>query len=139
MDQDPPIWFAFLAPLWVAAFIAASVMYRRRAGKPIFPRIPADARFVDRWASADFASNCLLVAVTDGELIVVPRFPFNLMFLPEIYGMEHRIPLKSISKVEIRKLFLSTSLFVTFGEQDRTLRLRVRDLVALEKALRRTG
>jgi hypothetical protein len=94
VDQGPPTWFAFLAPAWVAIFIALSIGYRRWSGKPIFPRIPANARFAEHWASGGFASNCLLVAVTDAALIVVPRFTFNLMFLPQIYGLEHVIPLR---------------------------------------------
>lgn len=33
-----------------------------------------------------------MITVTPKELIVTPRFPFNLMFLPEIYGMEACVP-----------------------------------------------
>ena len=84
----------------------------------------------------DFASNCLLVAVTDTTLIVVPQFPFNLMFLPAIYGLERNIPLATIKVVEIVKGFLGKSVLITYGDTDRRLRLKVREPFALENALR---
>lgn len=41
-----------------------------------------------------------MVAVTPDSLIVQPRFPFNLMFMPEIYGLEYHIPGLNIRSVE---------------------------------------
>ncbi len=99
-------WFMVFPVLWIAGWITASILYRRQRGKPIFPRIPADAIFKERTASGyslrNFlmrfggASNCLLVAVTERELIVTPFFPFNLLFLPELYGLEYRAPNSSV-------------------------------------------
>jgi len=139
MDQGPPPLLLFAAAAWVALVIGASVIYRRASGKPIFPRIPVHARFADRWASGDFASNCLLVAVSDNTLTVVPRFPFNLMFLPQIYSLEHNIPLATIKRIEIMKGLFARSVLIVYGDNDRSLRLRVRDPLALETALRRHG
>jgi hypothetical protein len=113
--------------------VLLSILYRRRAGKPLFPKVPADARYAERRGSAPFASSCLLVWVTADTLEVVPYFPFNLMFLPEVYGLERSIPISTIHKVE-RPRFLSLSnVIVTYGDEDRRLRLSVRrpnDLVA---------
>ncbi len=52
------------------------------------------------------AHNCLVVQVTDNELDIHPFVPFNWLFLPEIYGLEYRVPLANIvsSKI-IKKLF----------------------------------
>ena len=136
MDQGIPTWLLFAAPTWIALVIAISVFHRLWTGKPIFPRIPANANFAERGALGDFASNCLLVAVTDTTLIVVPQFPFNLMFLPAIYGLERNIPLATIKVVEIVKGFLGKSVLITYGDTDRRLRLKVREPFTLENALR---
>jgi hypothetical protein len=111
--QPPPAWFfplLFLAWAWVAGVIVASAVIRRRRGKPLFPRVPADASYAERWASGasqrswvtrlGAASNCLMVAVTPKMLIVTPRFPFNLMFLPEIYGLDLFLDRRAIRSVQ---------------------------------------
>jgi len=94
-----PFW---LGLAWIVAVIGGSVLFRSTRGKPIVPRAPADSLFVERWTSGRSldtpwgrlggASNCLMVAVTPREVIVVPHFPFCLMFLPEIYGLELAAP-----------------------------------------------
>ncbi len=44
-----PADLAALFPLGlIAACIGASIVYRRRSGKPVFPRAPDDAVFVER-------------------------------------------------------------------------------------------
>ena len=48
------------------------------------------------------ASNCLKVSVNDREIYIRPFFPFNLMFLPEIYDLEHRILKEQIVSLEKR-------------------------------------
>ena len=135
MDQNPfPSWFPFLAFAWIVFVIGVSIMFRRSRGKPVFPAVPADALYVDKSASGRWASNCLLVAVTDKALSVVPKFPFNLGFLPEIYGLERTIPLRNIREVRrLRGLGLGNNVAVDYGEAE--LRLKVRNPKAFVDAL----
>lgn len=98
-----------LATGWIALVIAASIVYRRIKGKPIFRRPIEHPLFLETWRSgrslrslvARFggARNCLWVAVTGDSLRVGPYFPFNLMFLPEIYGLECTIPGSAVRSV----------------------------------------
>jgi hypothetical protein len=133
MNQAIP--FA-LSLFWVGAVIAASIVIKRRHGKPIFPRLPQDALFKERKCSGRShknlitriggASNCLLVAVTDTELIVSPFFPFNLMFLPEIYGFDLRVKRSVIQSVEKKTGRLGTSVLVRFiGDHPAAMELRL--------------
>lgn len=135
MDQNPfPSWFPFLAIAWIVFVIGASIMFRRNRGKPVFPTVPTDAIYADKRASGRWARNCLLVAVTDKALSVVPKFPFNLMFLPEIYGLERTIPLRNIRDVRrLRGLGLGNNVAVDYGETE--LRLKVRNPQACIDAL----
>ena len=97
---DLPIW---LPPAWIACVVLLSVIVRKRSGKPIVPAVPENAIYADRNASGRWASKCLIVAVTSDAFIVMPKFPMNLMFLPEIYGLEYNIPRGEISRVDGRK------------------------------------
>ena len=100
----------------------------------MFPTVPTDAIYADKRASGRWARNCLLVAVTDKALSVVPKFPFNLMFLPEIYGLERTIPLRNIRDVRrLRGLGLGNNVAVDYGETE--LRLKVRNPQAFIDAL----
>jgi hypothetical protein len=125
MVQTPfPEWFPFLAIGWILLVVSASIVFRRSRGKPVFTSVPSDALFVDKRASGRWASNCLLVAVTDQALSVVPKFPFNLMFLPEIYGLERTIPLRDIREARrLGGLWFGNNVSVDYGEAD--LRLKV--------------
>lgn len=137
-------WFFFFPFLWIGGWIAASVIYRRIHGKPIFPRAPEGAIYKERMASGantghwlgriGGANRCLIVAVTGRELVVTPYFPFNLMFLPEIYGLEVRTPLSRIRKVEDRRWFFRDSVVVEFDE-GQGMRLILRDPAAFKRAL----
>lgn len=130
-------WFA-VTILWIVFWIAASIIYRKRAGKPIIPRFPADTIFAEKKASGRLASNCLMVAVTNQRFFVTPQFPFNLMFLPEIYGNEHDIPVSEILDVTCSSKWLGHNLFVTYGLRGpKKLRLRVRDPEAAREAIHR--
>lgn len=138
MVQNPfPVWYPFFAGGWILFVICASIVFRRRNGKPVFPSVPIDAIYVDKWASGRWASNCLLVTVTDKALSVVPRFPFNLMFLPEIYGLERTIALHSIRDVRrLRSLGLFSNVAVDYGDAE--LRLKVRKPDAFVDAVARS-
>lgn len=95
--------------LWVLLVIAASILYRKSQGKPIYPRKPGNAIFYESWASGHSkrdlltmiggARNCLMVAVTPERFIVRPNFPFNLMFLPEVYDLEYNIPRNQVRSI----------------------------------------
>lgn len=97
MSQPPD--YLFLAPLvWIGGWFAASIVFRLNRGKPLYPKAPGNALYRESWGSGRSlntlwgriggASNCLIIAVTRDQLVVTPRFPFNLMFMPEIYGLE---------------------------------------------------
>ncbi|MBF0408695.1 MAG: hypothetical protein HQM10_15210 [Candidatus Riflebacteria bacterium] len=114
IDTAFPVLFGG-ALAWIALWIVASIFYRRSKGKPFFPRKSDHDAFYESTGSGrsnrNFftrlggARNCLTVAVTDNSLIVQPKFPFNLMFLPEIYDLEYSIPKNRIHTIEERKFF----------------------------------
>ncbi|MCC6472901.1 MAG: hypothetical protein IT514_04065 [Burkholderiales bacterium] len=93
-----------------AALVAAgSVAYRLHQGKP-FLEPPRDGLLFfergvsgrsDRSALARLvgARGLLWVAVSGAELHVSPRFPFNLMFAPEAFGWDHRVPGRTILEI----------------------------------------
>jgi hypothetical protein len=143
-----PDWAPLFAPIWIIAVIAISALYRRALGKPVIPRLPKDAIFSERrcsgrslrtpWARIGGARNCLLVAVTKDELIVAPFFPFNLMFLPEIYDLEHQIGGAAIRDVEDLTGLLGRKIVICYDDRGlRKLELRVRKPDAFIDALRR--
>jgi hypothetical protein len=137
MDASPfPDWFPWLAMAWIPSVVLLSVLFRRSRGKPVVPKVPPNALYVERSASGRMASNCLIVAVTRETLIVVPRFPFNLMFIPEIYGLEHVIPVASVREVKVSDSRWRNNISIVFGV-DGKLGLKVRDPEALAAALRR--
>ena len=136
MDRFPPDWIFVVAPAWIAMVVLASILYRRYSGKPVYPRLPPNAAFAERGASAPFASRCLLVSVSETELTVVPQFPFNLMFLPEVYGLERTIPIAAITRVDTPTRLFGSNVVVTYGGARRTMRLRLREPLAFVKALR---
>lgn len=127
MDQSPiAVWYPFLTVGWIVVVIGLSIAFRRSRGKPLFPKIPVNAIYSEKWASGRWASNCLLVAVTQEALSVVPKFPFNLMFLPEVYGLERNIPIRSIRNVRpLRGYGVGNNVAVDYGEAE--LRLKVRN------------
>lgn len=129
------LWMMPVALAWVALVIGASVVVRRRRGKPIFTRVPDDAVYVERRASARWASNALVVAVTREALIVFPPFPFNLMFLPEVYGFERTIPLREVTDVRAVRRLSGLNISVEYGA-GREFSLKVRDPAALMAAMR---
>ena len=141
-----PDWAIYFPLLWIGGWITASVIFRRIHGRPILPRMPSGARYSERMASGwddgnwlrrlGGANRCLMVAITERELIVTPFFPFNLLFLPEIYGLELRVPLASIRNVEPgRRLFRDCMIVET--TEGRRLGLILRNPQAFMFAARR--
>jgi hypothetical protein len=140
------IWIFPLPFVWIAGVIAASIWYRRRKGEPIFPQAPGDAVFAETGCSGyslrsvfsriGGASNCLLVTVHDSQLAVTPSFPFNLMFLPEIYGLSVRIPVTAVAAVTPVTSFFRKALRIEFaGGGPAPIELVVRDRDGLARAL----
>ena len=131
LERYFPILFA-LGVTQLTVVIWASVRYRRSRGKPIIFRDVPDARFIDKSASGyshrtwftrlGGARRCLIVAVTHGRLIIRPFFPFNMMFLPEIYGLEYEVPLNQITHAERGRgsSFLGSSVRLRFRDTDGT-------------------
>ena len=129
--------FPWVPVLWIGGWIATSIVWRRKRGKPIFPRVPTGALFSRQWISGTSqrdvftqlggARGCLMVAVTGDRLIIRPNFPFNLMFLPEAYDLEHDIPRAHILSAELRRTLFGPSAVITFRRPDgriRTVELR---------------
>ena len=116
-----------LALLWIASVIVASVVYRRSTGKPVLFFTLHSASFLEGAASGHSndnffrqmgnARNCLVVGVVADRLIVRPFFPFNLMFLPEIWALEHEIRVRDVVRVELDELFWRKRLVVTFRDE----------------------
>lgn len=87
----------------------SSVVYRLSKAKPLLKPDFLDSRFNTTWCSGRSdrnilarltgAKNLLWIIVTRDHLHVSPHFPFNLMFLPEVFGWDHRIPGKTIMDV----------------------------------------
>ena len=137
-----PFWWLFaLAWGWMALVVVASVFYRRAKGRPIWYPDEARTLFVEKRASGNShrtwytklggANNVLFVAVTPEALVVRPHFPFNLMFIPEMYGLESRVPLGQLRSVETTRKMGQDVVDIEFetlsGATERvTLRLRHR-------------
>ncbi len=137
---------AIAAPfIWIAAVIAVSILYRLKAGKPIFPRAPKTAVFAEAWVSGRSlknllsrmggARNCLLVYVADGMLTVVPVFPFNLMFLSEIFGLEITTPTTMIGVEQVNGLFGKRLRISVEGSIREQIELSLRDPNGLQEAI----
>jgi len=130
-----------ISVLGLGGCVWASVVYRRSRGKPIVFTGVEGADYLETAASGHShrtwytrlggASRVLVVAVAGGRLIIRPRFPFNLLFMPEIYGMEYEVPVDQITSVQPRE-GRSSRVDVQFrdamnGLQTVTLYLRDRD------------
>lgn len=104
---------------WLTFLILASVIYRRRKGKVIFRPSFDQPLFLETWRSGyshrnvltrlGGASNCLWVAVDEKGLRIAPHFPFTLMFLPEIYGLEFHVSGDAIRSVERQEGLLTNN------------------------------
>jgi len=134
--------------IWIASVIAASIVFRRVTGRPIRAVAPGNSSFVETRASGRSlrkiisriggARNCLMVAVTTSKLVICPQFPFTLMFLPEIYGLEIDVPRSRIKDVRIEKGFFSRRVVVDYLSAhgaSRSFELRLSDPDAFRKAL----
>lgn len=118
-------WIFLIPILWIAGIGAVSILLRRSKGKPIFPQIKPDATFGERGCSGRSlkgllsmiggATNCLMVMVRHQRLVIVPQFPFNLMLLPEVNGLEVNVPLDAITAVRPVTSFFRKALRIEFS------------------------
>jgi hypothetical protein len=81
------------------------------------------------------AQNCLLVYVADGMLTVVPVFPFNLMFLPEIFGLELTVPTALVGVEQVEGLFGKRLRISTDSPTREEFELSVRDPHGLQESV----
>lgn len=131
--------------MWLAGWTAASIVYRRASHKPVRPTAPPDALYVERRTSGrnlrtllgriGGARNCLLVYVTAHDVVVTPHFPFTLMFLPEIYGLELSVPRAQVRLSERRTLVGRKSIIVSRQGEGDLLELRLRDVSGFQNAV----
>ena len=148
-----PVDPVMIAPAlaWIVAVTLASIGYRRVAGKPILFFSLDRARFLERTASGHSndnllrriggAANCLVVGIVDDRFVVRPFFPFNLLFLPEIYALEHDIPLSRIREVVLGRFLFWKQAVVSFDDErgrSRSMTLYLKDPDGLAKLLRPT-
>jgi hypothetical protein len=142
---------ALIPVLWVGLSVAA----RAIAGKPIvFFSVPG-AVFQERtasgcewdvwWRRFGSASNCLVVALTGTRLVIRPFTPFNLMLLPEVWGLEHDVPLRRLIGVQRERHWLQRGVMVRFRDEsgsERAMFLKLRreeDFLRHVQALPRDG
>jgi hypothetical protein len=141
-------WISLTAIL-CCGLAAGSLFYRTQKGKPILRPNFSELRFLETWCSGRSdrttlgswmgASRILWVAVTKDTLHVGPHAPFNLFFIAEAFGWDHRVPGRTI--VDIRESGLDSNLRgVLFRYRHRTgdlelLELSVSDHPGLLKAL----
>lgn len=146
MQADSALLSIPAAFIWLAAVVLASIIYRRRAGKPVIPRAPADAVFVERGCSGSSqrnlltrlggASNCLLIYVAEQNIHIVPQFPFNLMFLPEVWGLEMSAEVSKVSVSAPARSFGRASVILKVHEpHPKAFRIWLRDSLGLQQAL----
>lgn len=139
----------YVGAAWVLFIVILSVIYRTNKGKPVFFWSVPDADFIVHFASGHAgrhwylgfgaANSCLVVAVADGRFIVRPWFPFNLFFLPEIFGVECDVPLEWVTSVDCSdSRFSIRRIIVEFHDellQKHTMSLRLRDPERLAELL----
>jgi hypothetical protein len=128
----PSPWIPLIG---IAAVLAASLLYRKMHGKPLVYRRLEGTRFRQTnasgrshrswWTRLASAKSCLVVQVTDRELDIHPFPPFNWFFMPEIYGLEHRVALTDVRSAEVRKRIVRHSVDITIrtdrGDEKLTL------------------
>jgi hypothetical protein len=101
-------------------------VYRKTRGRPVlFFGLPG-ASYQHRTASGysqrswlskfGGASGCLVVTIANGHLIIRPFFPFNLFFLPQIYGLEYEVPLYRIRDARLKASLLRRRIDLEFRD-----------------------
>lgn len=132
----------------VGSVLVLSIAYRLYKSKPIFRPNFEQVRFLETWRSGwsnrdtltrlGGARNCLWIAVTQNELWISPHFPFNLLFIPEVFHLDFRIPGKAIVEMTHMSLGEESRGIIRFrhatGEED-SFEFTVKDLEEFRNAL----
>ena len=116
MDDEWAPW------VWIPVIFLASIIVRRLQRRPIFPRAPEGAVFSesmasgrsDGWRGLGGAGYCLMVWIDRETLTIVPFFPFNLMFVGAIWGLEQSIPRREVIQVKSHAGILRRTVVVTY-------------------------
>ncbi len=104
-----PIFHSIILWVKILSIPIASIVYRYVKKKPFFYKENPDANYQEKWRSGHAcnifqmfggARNCLWFSILKDEIIICPHFPFNLLFLPEIWGCEHHIKGKEIISID---------------------------------------
>ncbi|SFK22269.1 hypothetical protein [Caulobacter sp. UNC279MFTsu5.1] len=143
MDDRWNLLFIGFPIVWIVGLVTLSIIVRRRQGRPIFPRRPPAALFAEFLASGgpdgmlSGARNCLLVTVERDKLTIVPIFPFNLMFVGDIFGLDIVVPRHAVVRVERRPEMFRERVVVHYRrphKEDHFV-LYLRDPAAFEQAM----
>lgn len=130
--------FAFFIA-WFLFLLIASIVYRKVRRKKVLIPARHEVVFEERgasgrslrtwWTRLGGAYNCLVVSVTRSRLVVRPIFPFTLLFLPEVYDLEHSIGLTEITNINIQSGVFRQLAVVEFqeGQQLRRIEFTLRD------------
>jgi hypothetical protein len=138
-----------IAIILVFMIAISSVLYRLVKAKPLLQPDFPDSRFTETWCSGQSdrnslarlvgAKNFLWITVTKDHVHVSPHSPFNLMFLPEAFGWDHRVPGKTI--IDVREVSYGShghGALIRYrhatGDEE-WLELQVSDVPALMRAL----
>jgi len=79
-----------------------------------------------------------MVVLTPERLVIAPLFPFTLIFLPEIYGLDHDLDISAIREVVDRTGLLGRRITLTYaGPRLRRVELRLRHPDAFLDGLRK--
>jgi hypothetical protein len=137
-----------IVTILVVTIAVSSVVYRLSKAKPILKLHFSDSRFAETWCSGQSdrsvlarlagAKNVLWVIVTKDHLHVGPHFPFNLMFLPEVFGWDHRVPGKTIMDVRETSSGSHGRVLIRYRHKtgdEEVLQLQVSGVQTLLKAL----
>ena len=110
--------------VFLSAMAALSAVYRMLKGKPIVDSLPERPLFLEKWTTGRSMRRnrtklgairvWFYVAVTEEALVIVPHFPFTLLFLPEYFDLEWRIPRSKIKTIASQPKVLRERIVVDF-------------------------
>lgn len=126
--------------IWVVGLLLASFLVRRAKEKALFAPTSQPFSFSEKWASGRSldtwwsklggARNCLFVGVANEKVIIQPHFPFTLGFLPEVYGLDQRIPLPRILRLVRKRSYFQNIVALEFSDElgpSRAFELKLRN------------